>query len=175
MNEDNFDTLLDSSLNQLSKEIQPERDLWQGIEYAIEIHESSNTISRKKWLSVAIISALVLGGSWTFYPQFGSLGNTPLNASAEVSTEVSMAKLVEDMGRSFSLKKAQMLTSYEGVSPLASNWMDQLGELEEAREGVWTALEESPDNVYMIQILQHIHDRQLNLIESVHPQVNRSI
>jgi len=89
--------------------------------------------------------------------------------------EVNMAVFIEEMDTRFAFQKAHMLMIYEDQEPLVMGWKNQLKELELAREGVRAALVETPDNVYMMQILQHIQERQLELIESVHSQVALSI
>jgi len=72
-------------------------------------------------------------------------------------------------------QKANVLAVYEGQPALTSTWEEQLKELELARSGIWEALKENPDNVYMIQILLEVQQQQLDLVESVHNRLNRDI
>lgn len=168
MTEQDYHKLLDASVEELPREIKPPRDLWTGIDHAIELRAHD----RRKWrsnkfLQAAAVAALVVGGSWFFSLDLGSNNTT--------SSEARLTTLAEDIDKGFKAKKANILAVYEGQPALTSTWQDQLRELEIARDDIWEALKENPNNVYMIQILMEVQQQQLDLIESVHTDVNQDI
>lgn len=167
MNEQDCNKVLDSSLDNLPREMRPPRDLWTGIDHAIELHESDRNLSMHRVFQVAAVVMVVIGSVWFF-----SIGLDPNKVN---SSEVNLAMFVEDMDKGFTMQKANMLSVYEGQVSFTSNWRDQLQELEVARMGIREALKSNPNNVYMIQILQNIQRQQLDLIERVHTPINRNI
>ena len=167
MNDQNYDKLLDTSLSKLNKELEPPKDLWIGIDRAIELNQSSDRSFKRSVFQTAAVILIVLSSVWLF--------TTGIYLNNENRSEVNLTMLVEDMNNGFVVQKNNMLSFYEGKDSLTSNWQDQLQELEVARVSITEALKETPDNDYMIQILQNIQQQQLNLIQSVHTQINRSI
>jgi len=162
------DQRLDVRIDNLSKDIQPPKDLWAGIEHAIEIRESERRYSSYKLHIAACFCVFVIGGFWLFNLP-SSLTSAP--ESAEINHEM-MSLLIEDMDRGFNQQKAQLLHVYDGRVAHTTDWKDQLNELESARAGIKIALAEDPENRYMIQLLQSIQQQQLDLIESVHAPIN---
>ena len=65
-------------------------------------------------------------------------------------------------------QKSVLLASYAQSPELTSNWQAQLQELEEAANAIASALQSDPENIALLKMLQQVHQKQLQLIESVH-------
>ena len=158
---------IDDLLNHLPKEMQPDRDLWTGIEYAIEMHDNTSATPAWKYASGVAVLVVAVAATWMFATH---------EHEHDVGFEgVRLTTLIEDMDESFVMEKAALLKSFEGEQSLTENWNEQLRELEEARLGVKQVLENNPNNVYMIQVMQNIQQQQLDLIKRVHTQVSQGI
>ncbi len=167
MTEQDYDKLLDASIADLPKEVAPPRDLWAGIDHAIEMRASDKKISAGNFRQIAAVLALVIGGSWFYY------ADTGFNSTS--SNEVNLTMLAADIDQGFKLQKAEILAVYEGQPALTLTWKDQLRELEVARSSVWNELKKNPNNTYMIQILLEVQQQQLDLIKNVHTTLNHDI
>jgi hypothetical protein len=158
---------LQSHLDKLPKEMTPERDLWQGIEHAIEHlqHEKSDknlsNILKFSWAASVIAAVLI---TWiTFGPQ-----------QAKVSDEYN---LVASMQQSFEQQKQSLLISFsaEMVNPLPQEMLVQLTELASARETIKKALTEDPNNSDLINLLHWTQQQELDLIEQLYQPTWQSI
>lgn len=167
MTEHDYDKLLDTSIEALPKEVKPPRDLWAGIDHAIEMRGHEKKIQSSRILQVAAVLTLVIGINWFVF--------TGLSVDTSASNEISRTMLAEDIDKSFKSQKENILAIYEGKPALTANWKEQLRELEVARSSVWTELKKNPDNAYMIQILLEVQQQQLDLIQSVHSTLNQDI
>jgi len=166
MTEQDYEQLLDKSVDQLPREIQPPRDLWTGIDKAIDLRRSNKRSRARQYSQAAVFAVLILGGVWLFSPF--------LSHHDSASQEVTLSTLVEDIDTGFKAQKASILEVYEGQPALTSTWQEQLRELEVARAGILEALKENPNNFYMIQMLIEVQHQQLDLIENVHTRLNES-
>ena len=162
MKQNNLDDLIDA----LPREVQPDRDLWPGIEHAIEMR-ASESATPWRYMPVAAVLMVFVLATWMF--------STHRHDDHGHFDGVELATLIEDMDSDFSMKKAALLDTYKGQPALTGNWREQLQELEEARLGIKELLKSSPNNVYMIQIMQNIQQQQLDLIERVHAQVHQGV
>lgn len=167
MTEQEFNKLLDAAADDLPREIQPPRDLWVGIDHAIEMRANSRKQQTNKFYKIAAVLIMLIGGGWVFYAGLG-FNNTSSN-------EVDLTMLAHDIDRGFRRQKANILAVYEGQPALTTTWRDQLEELEVARSSIWKAVQKDPGNEYMIQILMEIQQQQLDLIEGVHITRKRDI
>ena len=167
MTEQDYDKLLDSSVDELPREMRPPRDLWIGIDHAIEMRDNDRRSRTQKYFQVAAMLALVIGGSMFFYDQ-PILDNNNSN-------EVNLAMLADDIDKGFKVQKANILAVYEGKPALTATWRDQLRELEVARSNVWKELQKNPQNAYMLKILLEVQQQQLDLIENVHTTLHQDI
>lgn len=167
MTEQDYDRLLDASVADLPREAQPPRDLWAGIDHAIEMRANDQKMSTSNFRRIAAMLALVIGGSWFYYADIS------LNTTS--SSEVSQTMLAADIDKGFKVQKANILAAYEGQPALTLTWKDQLRELEVARSSIWQELKKNPNNAYMIQILLEVQQQQLDLIKNVHTTLNLDI
>ena len=61
-----------------------------------------------------------------------------------------------------------MLVRFQEQPALTHNWQEQLTELDEAADAIKAALENEPNNMALLKMLQSVHQQQINLIERVH-------
>lgn len=142
-------------VNQLSREIQPERDLWPGIEAAITQSPMPSSSSVKRmtpWFATAasLVFAAILG---VMYWQQTKISSTSLLASMERQHQQSMQRL---------------LVSYEDQPAATDNWQAQLADLDSAAQAIRQVLKEEPNNPELLRMLRHVYQQQLQLIEKVH-------
>lgn len=187
MTEKSFDQVLQQKVGELPQQLQPTRDLWQGIDIALteqylekEFGQEPNGISRDKkntgsgakivdlsdWLSVkpmavAASLSLVTFISWNAF-------NGPVNQSGP-------SQLVSQMMQQHDEQKSVLLASFSQRPELTSNWQAQLQELEEAERAIEAALQNDPENIALLKMLQQVHQQQLELIEAVHLPVWQTI
>ena len=186
MTDKSFDQVLQQKVEGLPQQLQPARDLWQGIDIALterelehEAHGSDKVlIGQKKpstgakvvdlsdWFSlkpmaVAASFSLVAFISWNTF-------NGPVNQSGP-------SQLVSQMMLQHDEQKSVLLASFSERPELTSNWQAQLQELEEAEKAIESALQNDPENIALLKMLQQVHQQQLELIEAVHLPVWQTI
>lgn len=156
MSKGNFDKALADQLADLEKNQQPDRDLWPGIELALssDIAESSPTVAGKKLYLVAATVAV-----------FGLIGWLSINQQ-----EVSLTgdELVASLSAQHQKQKNALLVRFQDQPALTQNWQTQLTELDDAAEAIKMALENEPNNMALLKMLQSVYQQQINLIERVH-------
>ena len=167
MSELDYDKLLDAASDRLPREIAPPRDLWVGIDHAIEMRANEKKANRGKLFQAVAGLVLVVGMSWFFFADVGLDDTRP--------GELSPTMLADNIDKGFKVQKANMLAVYEGQPALTLTWREQLQELEVARTNIWQQLKKDPGNVYMIEILLEVQQQQLELIQNVHTKLNRDI
>jgi len=152
----NFEQALAGQLADLNKEQQPDRDLWPGIELALssEISEPSRSmVGRKMYLVAATVAMFALIGWLSVNQQTVSLTGDDLVAS---------------LSEQHLKQKNALLVSFQDQPALTQNWQNQLTELDDAADAIKTALENEPNNMALLKMLQSVHQQQINLIERVH-------
>ncbi|MGJ8681269.1 hypothetical protein [Paraglaciecola sp.] len=157
MNNDSFDNDLAIQVAELNKEKQPERDLWQGIDLALANEEadfgSQTKTNRNKYLIAASVAMFGLLGGLSIYQQQVNLTGSDLVAS---------------LSQQHLQQKNELLVSYKEQTPLTENWQQQLKDLDLAADAIKTALENDPNNMPLLKMLQNVHQQQISLIERVH-------
>lgn len=157
MKENQFEHLLQQKLDKLPREIQPQRDLWPGIDLALE-NQAQHANNPLLWAGLAASIAV-----------FGLVGLLSLNIVTDPTLKpVELNQLVSSMSEQHEKQKQFLLTSYEQQPALTDNWRDQLNELDSAATIIKTALEEDPGDANLIKLLQQVYQQQIKLIQSVH-------
>lgn len=154
MNDKDFDNLLHEELNNLRRDIPPARDLWPGIDHAI----NSKTIAVPK--PVAIAAGILLVVSVAF--SAGLYFNRPLPDSQAMTDLVAMLQSEHER------HKQALLVEYQDQTALAPDWEDQMQQLEQAEEAIYEALRDDPENIELLKILRQVQTKQIELIESVY-------
>ena len=156
----NFDDKLAQHISGISKEKQPERDLWRGIELGITPQQddaSSSTVTSKQWMAIAASVCLVTV-LW-----FAA----PFAFKADESRSDGYA-LIDAMSMQQQQQVNSLLASYESTTALTEDWQEQLKELDDAADVIKAALKDDPDNSALIKMLHHVYQQQIALIERVH-------
>jgi hypothetical protein len=154
MNDRKFESTLAEELQKLEKEFQPARDLWPGIDHAI----NNNTVTISKPLAIA--ASLLLALSLTL--SGGLYFNRP--ASDTQGAEGLIALLQTEHEKN----KQSLLVEYQNQTALAPDWEDQMQQLEQAEQAIYEAFNEDTENIELLKILRLVHTKQIQLIESVY-------
>jgi hypothetical protein len=156
MSKSNFEQALANQLAEVNTDQQPYRDLWPGIELALssDASEPSRALVGKKMYLVAATVAM-----------FGLIGWLSVNQQA-----VSLIgdDLVASLSEQHRQQKNALLVRFQDQPALTQNWQEQLTELDAAADAIKTALENEPNNMALLKMLQSVHQQQINLIERVH-------
>lgn len=157
-----FDKQLHAKINDLPTEIQPQRDLWKGIELGLTSENSveeksvSPKVSSNQWFALAA-SVCLASVLWLTVPQFFNVqGKDPGYA------------LVETMSHQQQQQVSSLLASYQSVPAVTDNWQAQMNELDDAALAIKTALKNDPNNAALIRMLHQVYQQQIALIERVH-------
>lgn len=177
MSNDNFEQALQDKVRALPKEIQPEKDLWQGIDIALTPAGQAQSSVVKERKSAAVVS--IFGNSGTRNLALAAsvalvavLGWNGLQTSPELAPSTN---LVSHMMQQHDEQKSVLLASLSESAELTDNWQSQLQELEQAASAIEAALQNDPDNITLLKMLQQVHQQQLALIERVHAPVWQEI
>lgn len=154
MNEKQFEELLSEEIGNLKREINPARDLWPGIDHAI--NTNTITLSKPAALAAGIVFAvsLVLSGSLYF-------GQSQPDIRA-------INELITLLQSEHEKNKQALLVEYQNQSALAPDWESQMNQLEQAELAIYEALRGDPDNIELLKILRQVQTKQIELIESVY-------
>ena len=157
MKDNQFEQVLQEKLDALPREIQPQRDLWPGIDLALE-NQTHHANKPVLWAGIAASIAV-----------FGLVGLLSLNTVTSPTLKpIELDQMVSGMSAQHEKQKQFLLTSYEQQPALTDNWRDQLKELDSAATVIKTALEEDPGDTNLIKLLQQVYQQQIKLIQSVH-------
>jgi len=177
MNKQVSDKTLASHVDNLPKEMQPQRDLWSGIERAIQDKSQQGAMVNKKnnvvpmaWAASLIAAVLVAWVSFAPTPQL----STPLTASNDEIMQPTAGQLVSSMQKSFQQQKQAMLVSYgqPDMTNLPSKMQTQLIELAQARKTIEKALLNDENNVDLLNLLRFTQQQELNLLQQLYPYMN---
>lgn len=158
MNDAEFEHELKRQIDELPKQVKPGRDLWAGIDHAIE-QQQSNSRSKLTKLSAVAASVAVIGlSAWLSF----NIEMTPSNPTSGENLQY-----VSLMTESFKEQKQALLVKYQDTQPHTDNWRVQLQELDEAAIAIKKVLDTDPTNAQLIKMLQHTYQQQLDLINAV--------
>ena len=177
MSNKNFEQALQDKIQSLPDEIQPDKDLWQGIDIALsssekvitcadEISTTAKVVNLSQWTAmkpIALAASLIL---------VAVLGWNGLQKIPNTTVDSSLAAR---MMQQHDEQKTVLLASLSESPELTDNWQAQLQELEQAAKAIEAALQNEPDNITLLKMLQQVHQQQLALIETVHAPVWQQI
>jgi hypothetical protein len=143
---------------ELPSEITPERDLWSGIERAIQVNAPHQYSSVTKPLvpiawAASIVAAVLL--TWVnLAPQLGT--NSPLT-------------IASTMQQDFEKQKQTLLVSFgqPKLNKLAPEMKDQLAKLASAQASINKALIDDPTNADLLNLLRWTQQQELDLLEQL--------
>jgi hypothetical protein len=146
---------LQRALDAMPRDQLPGRDLWPGIEHAI--NEARPRAAWGQYAALAASLLLLLFASL----QFGRIPAVP-GANAGIDREL-LAELQSEHLQS----KQALLVRYEEAAPLYPAWETQMQQLEQAEQVIYNALREEPSNLELLKMLRLVQQKQLELIDSV--------
>jgi|GEM_PF-906336 len=179
------DQILADKIASLPGEMEPQRDLWLGIERAIQNKPQdglNDNLANKKvvhfapvaWAASIVVAVLVTWLSFKSPMQ----SDVPLTANNQMkeqsnnSTESLMnKKLVTVLSDNFAEQKQTMLVSYgqPDLKQLPVKMQEQLLQLSQARLTIKKALENDENNVDLLNLLRFTQQQELNLLQQLLP------
>jgi hypothetical protein len=157
MKDNQFEQLLQQKLDALPGEMQPQRDLWPGIDLALE-NQAQSTNKPVRWMGIAASIAVL-----------GLVGLLSLSSLTSPNVKQSdLSQLISSMSEQHERQKQFLLASYEQQPALTDNWQQQLRELDNAATVIKSTLEKDPSDANLIKMLQQVYQQQIKLIQSVH-------
>jgi hypothetical protein len=156
---------LEQAIEQLPSQIMPERDLWRGIELHLNQPHSDprrKTVTRTFDLATAASLMAVAFLGWTVW-QYQEVNMEEQNDFAMRSSA-----FVEGLSMQHTNQLNTLLVKFEGQQAMTENWQQQLQDLDSAAAVIKSALKDDPANKALLQMLQHVYQQQLELVESVH-------
>lgn len=156
MNDKVFEERLGRELDALQEELSPNRDLWPGIDHAI----NSNSIAVPK--PVAIAASILLVVSLAFS------GGLYFKRDAAPDNMAGINALIAGLQSEHERNKQTLLVEYQGQPALAPDWEGQMQQLEQAEQAIYEALRDDPENLELLKILRQVQTKQIDLIESVY-------
>lgn len=150
------DQALNEEIGQLPNEMTPDRELWSGIERAIQHKPQSKNkpkVVPLAWAASVIAAVLV---SWmSFSPQQSTPG---------------VLDTVALLQNSFESQKQTMLVSFgqPKLAELPPEMQEQLKQLASARQSIENALKNDPNNMELINLLRWTQNQELNLLEQLY-------
>ena len=159
---------LNNALARLKKGIQPQRDLWRGIELSIESSQLNTTVqplNKRVWVASAASFVFVLLMGWfVVKPDINQRMDSVNNRYSNEEN----ADVVEVLSLQHQKQLTTLLVDYEGQIATTDNWQQQLRELDRAALVIKAALKEEPSNNALLQMLKNVYQQQINLVEVVH-------
>ncbi len=151
------DAELQKQIDNLQSEIKPSRDLWPGIEHALE-HQRQTAEKPKSIKPYAFAASLALAMLLTWKVDFNK---------SEVVAKVSA---IDTLTEQYDQHKQTMLVSFgrPDLTALPIDMQKQFADLQAARESLLTALKDDPENANLLNLLQWTQQQELNLLEQIY-------
>ena len=163
-------------VSQLSNEMTPERDLWPGIERAINhkkqhvpAEKENNVFIPSAW--AASIFVVVLASWFTFSPSSNGL-RSPQMAQNQQAESVLRGELVSFMQKNFQQQKQTLLVSYgqPAIDKLSPAMQQELKQLADARASIRKALLADENNADLLNLLDFTQQQELKLLQQLYRQ-----
>ncbi len=170
------DKTLAEQVAMLPVEMTPERDLWSGIERAINhkrqevaAENQGNLFMPSAW---AASIALVMLVSWfTFSPSINE-ESEPVLVKTQEKNGVTQGQLVNFMQQNFKKQKQTLLASYgqPTVDKLPAAMQQELMQLSDARASIRKALLTDENNTDLLNLLDFTQQQELKLLQQLYRQ-----
>jgi hypothetical protein len=166
--------VLAEQVAKLPSEMTPERDLWSGIERAI--NHKTQEVSSQKQSNVFVPSAwaasiaMVMLVSWfTFSP---SINEKSEPALVKTQNSAIQGQLVDYMQKNFQQQKQTLLVSYgqPTVDQLTPAMQKELKQLADARSSIRKALLTDENNADLLNLLDFTQQQELKLLQQLYRQ-----
>ncbi|WP_440054287.1 hypothetical protein ACSLBF_15655 [Pseudoalteromonas sp. T1lg65] len=152
MSKPSFDEFIQAELSNDLSTPEPQRDLWLGIEKAINQESPVRQTTHNHWQKLTGIAACTVAGLFAWQVVM----NQPKQDS------------LANMSSFFEQQKQALLVQYDTQPALTSDWQMQLQELEQAEQAVKLSLKNDPENAALLRMLAQVYQQQLDLINKVH-------
>jgi hypothetical protein len=176
LNNDVSEKVLVEQIALLPNEMIPERDLWSGIERAINhkaqeipIQQQSNVFVPSAW--AASIAIVMLASWFTFSPSINEKNETAL-VKTQKEAVVTQGELVDFMQKNFQQQKQTLLVSYgqPSVDTLPPAMQIELKQLADARLSIKKALLTDENNADLLNLLDFTQQQELKLLQQLYRQ-----
>lgn len=163
---------LDQAISQLTREIQPSRDLWAAIEPALQDRPQParwyGGAKTQRW--AAVIALALVGTLWWSQinlPQPGQVVPSVTIAGTETQTATDVLPADAQIMASFEQIKAQQLRELEYINPDAGDWQYQLAVWDQAISQVRGALEFYPEEPFLLAQMQGLYQQQVEYLNTI--------
>lgn len=154
MNDNQQNQSIEQQAQQLPEELSPKRDLWPGIEQALnQAQQETKTTAWPAWQKVAAVFAPVV-------LVFGLWNNS--------SSQAGNLEWLTPVAASFELQKQTLLQQVSGRTPLIDDYQASMAELEQAEQALKKALQSQPEDPALMKMLNQVYQQQLSLINKAH-------
>ena len=168
------DKNLAEQVTTLPNEMAPERDLWPGIERAI--NHKSQTITAGKQGNVFVPSAwaasiaVVILMSWFTFTPSNTKHNVPALVKTQVESSIDQETLADFMQKNFQQQKQTLLVSYgqPTTDQLPPAMQKELTQLADARASIRKALLTDENNADLLNLLDFTQQQELKLIQQLY-------
>ncbi|MFQ3250429.1 MAG: hypothetical protein ACI9O6_002267 [Glaciecola sp.] len=165
-NDNRLDEALEKRIEQMALDKQPERDLWKGIEQAIELDAKKSASAEKshtegKHLFRSPKPMFAMAASFLVLVVVGWM-------SFESGKNLQGENLVAAMSEQHNLQKQSLLIRFKDQPASTDNWQQQIEELDEAAQAIKKALAQEPNNPALLKMLKNVYEQQMAIIERVH-------
>lgn len=170
------DKVLAEQVALLPNEMTPERELWSGIERAINhksqqvvIDKQSNVFVPGVWAASVLV---VMLASWfSFSPSIDGM-KTPEMAQTQQQENITQGQLVNFMQKNFQQQKQTLLVSYgqPTLDKLPVAMQQELKQLADARASIRKALLADENNADLLNLLDFTQQQELKLLQQLYRQ-----
>ena len=175
---------LSEKISDLPNEMAPERDLWAGIERAIQnksqdIDDSTFDQGKKSYFVPATWAASIVAAvlvTWlSFSPLVETEKSNTLTAQNSEEDSVINSQLVSMIHDNFTQQKQAMLVSFgqPDLTKLSDKMQIQLSQLAQARLTIEKALMTDPNNLDLLNLLRFTQQQELNLLQQLLPHTGK--
>ena len=144
----------------LDQEMQPDRDLWMGIERRIVAHPQREKTQRD-WMPYAVAASLVIAVSAML------LNVVQLDVRPELQ---SVDRSFDDMNMEYMQVRNPLVRQFSEVNKdldeqTLNDLYRNLEILEQARKTIEAQVREEPENQRLVELLMKIHEQELELLK----------
>lgn len=168
MSKNKFETDLQARIAGLDKHKLPQRDLWQGIELGLSDESNGKSASTD-------VKRPRRGGLYAIAASLAFVGMLSWFAVQQTTPQFDGQELIAALSNQHEAQKNALLVKFADQPALTDNWQQQIKELDAAAIAIKSALQQDPNNVALLKMLQNVYQQQIDLIERVHSPKFRSI
>lgn len=148
--------LLQNELDSLKNEIQPERDLWNGIDHSI---------NRTFWHSHFSVKNIAVAASFALVLSFAIIQSLRPTAN---NIDEGLIQLMSALQLEHKQNKQALLVKFTENIPSYQDWENEMQELENAEALLYQSLLKEPNNLTILTILRQVQNKQLELLSTVY-------